>query len=110
MTTKREEILDKAKACVIRDRNSSYGEPEDNFRETADLWNMYMSAKLKEKITPFEVAMLMMLLKVARTKTSPDKDDHLIDICGYAACAAGVSGRFKAPTPAMYGLLTEESN
>lgn len=89
MVTKREEILTKAIECVTKDRNSSYGEPEDNFQHTANLLNAYFKTR-PQVFSAFDVAMIMILLKMARTTTSPEKDDNLIDICGYAACAAGV--------------------
>ena len=35
-------ILEEAVRCVCTDRNQQYGEPEDNFRVIAELWNVYI--------------------------------------------------------------------
>lgn len=88
--SKREEILKSAIACVTKDRNSSYGEPEDNFQHIADLWNAQFKLRRGEfAFSPFDVAIMMALMKVARTRTSPDNMDNLIDGAGYLACAGG---------------------
>lgn len=83
----REYILRTAKTIVTEDRNSQYGEPEDNFNSIARLWGTYLDIE----ITEVDVCMMMVLLKVARVKTSTKPTpDSLIDIAGYAACAAEV--------------------
>ena len=48
-----------------------------------------------EKIKSMEaedVAIMMILLKIARIQTGTFKPDNYIDIAGYAACAAEVAG------------------
>ena len=82
----REEILDTAKKITSGDRNRTYGKPEDNFSRIADLWSTY----LQEEITPFQVGMMMILLKVARTETGAGSMDNFIDIAGYSACAGEI--------------------
>lgn len=82
--TNREQLLDEAKAIVCGDRDQQYGTPEDNFEIIAKLWSAY----LEGSVTPFDVAMMMVLFKVAREATGQNKRDNLIDIAGYAACAA----------------------
>jgi Domain of unknown function (DUF6378) len=93
--TDREAILELAKQITSTDRNRDYGEPEQNFEAIAGLW----SAALRNKYVfqPHEVAMLMMLVKVARISTSPEVQDHWVDIAGYAACGGEVrpNGRSK---------------
>lgn len=81
----REETLDKAKAVVTKDRNDQYGLPESNFGTIARLWSAY----LDREVTPKDVAVMMILLKCARTKHKVS-DDTWIDIAGYAACGAEV--------------------
>ena len=39
-----------------------------------------------------DVAIMMILLKIARIQTGTFKPDNYIDIAGYAACAAEVAG------------------
>ena len=85
----RQRILEEAIKCVTRDRNASYGSPEDNFNHIADLWNAQFKSRLGEfKFTALDVAVMFCLMKIARIRTSPDKDDNYIDLAGYAACAA----------------------
>jgi hypothetical protein len=93
---RRAAILDRAKECVCTDRNKLYGEPEDNFAVIADLWQPYIKARCvgdgaQVDITARDVAMMMILFKVGRAATADDvSDDTLVDIAGYAACAAGM--------------------
>lgn len=85
---KREEILEKAKECVCTDREDQYGQPEDNFGTIADLWSTY----LKKTVTSEDVAIMMMLLKIARLCNGrKDHMDSWIDIAGYAACGGEIA-------------------
>jgi hypothetical protein len=72
----------------MSDRNQDYAPPEQNFQRIADLWNVYLEGKTE--VTPYDTSMLMVLVKVARSMASPHLIDHLVDIAGYAACAADV--------------------
>lgn len=82
--TAREHVLRTAEELVMGDRNKDYSDPTDNFEQTAGLWSEYLKMPLKAH----DVAVLMILVKVARLSTSPDKADNWIDIAGYAACGA----------------------
>ena len=82
---KREEILKTAKSCVCGERDEDYGKPEDNFFRIASYWSVY----LNHPVTPRDVAMMMILLKVARTNLG-GTDDCYVDIAGYAACAGEI--------------------
>lgn len=86
--TMRQKILHEAEICVMKNRNSVYGSPEDNFKNTADLINAQFSHKLKENFSPSDVAILMICLKMARLKTTPSHLDTWVDVAGYAACGA----------------------
>ena len=92
---KREEILDAAKQCVCKDRNDTYGNPEDNFAIIAGLWDWYLRSALKgkSKIEPHDVANMMVLLKIARAASGKQNTDNHIDAAGYAACAAELQGK-----------------
>lgn len=95
----REEILNAAKQCVCHDRNNQYGSPEDNFKTIAYLWANYLNAgsalrpgigiSLKAK----DVAVMMILLKVARIATGSGSQDNWIDLAGYAACGGEIETR-----------------
>lgn len=80
----RDEILSEA-SRIVGSREADYGAPEDTFAYIADLWQVYLGAG--QKITPMDVAMMMILLKVARASAGRYKPDTFIDIAGYAACA-----------------------
>lgn len=97
----RSECLDTAKEIVCKDRENTYGSPEDNFKLIADLWSTYIGAK----IGPRDVAVMMILLKTARAKNS-NHDDNFVDIAGYAACACEL--RFAEVGKACDDLTEEE--
>jgi len=89
----RENVLDEAKKCVLHDRNSTYGKPEDNFRRIAELWTAYLGIRPKDvgaSITPTDVAQMMLLMKVARLAHNPTHKDSWVDGIGYLACGAGI--------------------
>ena len=89
----REHVLDEAKKCVLQDRNSTYGKPEDNFRRIAELWTAYLNIRPKDKdapITPTDVAQMMVLMKMARLAHNPTHKDSWVDGIGYLACGAGI--------------------
>ncbi len=88
---KRDEILETAKQTVCHDRNSQYGEPEDNFRRIADLWTAYLGPKLPRVLTAVDVSNMMILFKVARNTANFRKTDNWVDIAGYAACGGEIS-------------------
>lgn len=77
-----ESITDEAKAIVAGERAADYGDAKESFSRIAKLWSAYTGIE----ITPWDVAQMMILLKVSRAKTSRKKDT-LVDIIGYAECA-----------------------
>ena len=81
----RKQILEAAEKAVCGDRNHKYGEPEDNFTAIADAWTHYLGYP----ISAADVALMMILFKVARQKTGSDID-NFVDIAGYAACGGEV--------------------
>jgi hypothetical protein len=89
-TPARVTLLEEAMHIISHDRNAAYGDPEDNFQNIADYWNRYLTQRFGCAIvvTPQDVAMMMNLMKVARLATNPGHRDSLVDIAGYAGCAA----------------------
>lgn len=75
--------------CVLQDRASQYGGPEDNFGRIAKLWSTYTGTVLDG----IDVAMMMALLKVARIRSNKGYEDGYIDLAGYAACGAELAGK-----------------
>ena len=83
---RRRAVLQKADACVCKDRMTAYGDAEDNFADIAQLW----SWRLGVVISPQTVGELMILMKAARLKANPNYEDGPVDIAGYAACVGGI--------------------
>lgn len=83
----RASCLKSAESIVCSDRNQQYGDPENNFAQIANMWTAYLNVD----IMPEDVAMMMIMLKIARVKTGSHKGDNYIDIAGYAACAAEIA-------------------
>lgn len=80
----RKDTLDAAAACVLTDRQRTHGPIENSFGLIASLWSVYLSVT----VTPFDVAEMMTLLKIARGKGNPLNPDNQVDGAGYQACAA----------------------
>lgn len=89
----RRALLMQAADLVDGDRNAQYGDPNQDFARTAELWNTYLAGLAERQgvgrvdlIEPQDVAWLMILLKASRSTVSPGKEDHYADVAGYAAC------------------------
>jgi len=68
-------------SLIVRERGEVYGDPRANLGDTATRW----SATLGHKVTPAQVCLCMVDLKMSRFKASPQHLDSLQDICGYIA-------------------------
>lgn len=75
-------ISEEAAAIVAGERQADYGDANESFARIANLWSAYTGSAIE----PWDVAQMMILLKVSRAKTSK-KRDTLVDIIGYAECA-----------------------
>lgn len=71
-----------AMSLVDGDRQNDYGHPLDDFSKTAKIW----SAILGIEVTPKQVALCMIGVKISREVNRP-KDDNLIDMAGYVQTA-----------------------
>ena len=85
---KRDDILEKAKELINGDRKKDYGDAWLNHKRIADYWSNYFDDKVK--LTPTDVAVMMILVKIARVQNCCT-DDSFIDICGYGAIAGEIS-------------------
>lgn len=74
-------ILAEAQSVIYGDREKTYGRPDKNLRLIASMWGTYLNTI----VTVDDVCMMMVLMKVARLKNSPDHRDSQVDIAGYAA-------------------------
>jgi hypothetical protein len=88
------QVCETAAGLVGGDRAKSHGDKTENHRNIATLWNAYLGWRLGEGclLKPEDVALMMLLLKVARTKTGTFNEDDFVDMAGYAGCAAEIAG------------------
>jgi hypothetical protein len=82
---KADDLLQRA-GSVVRDRRRTYGEPVDLFERVAVRWAQVVGAK----VTPAQVLVCLIDLKVARLTHDPRHFDSLTDVAGYAGCLAEV--------------------
>lgn len=75
-------ILTQAQDIITGDRRKAYGPAKESFICIADYWSRYLG----HSVTSRDVAIMMVLFKVAREANS-HKTDNLVDIAGYAALA-----------------------
>jgi hypothetical protein len=66
---------------TISQRGLTYGHPADNMSHTA----MLLSAYLQTPIHDYQVAGIMLLVKLARTNQTADSLDSWLDMASYAA-------------------------
>ena len=86
----RKEILDEATRLIDNDRQADYGTPKENHDRIAKLWSVVLGITVE----PWQVALCMNQVKVARLVQSPEKLDGWID--GAAYMAIGI------PTTSLY--------
>jgi Domain of unknown function (DUF6378) len=92
----RARVLQTAESLINGDRNAQYGDPNADFARTAAYWTVHVKSVFErqrlrgeeERIDPHDVAIMMIQLKCSRLAWSPDKEDHWVDIGGYAGCGA----------------------
>jgi hypothetical protein len=78
-------VLAEAETIIHGSRQDDYGNAERNQSRIATMWSAYLDVD----ITPRQVCMMMVLLKVSRDAHKP-KRDNLVDLAGYAALADDV--------------------
>lgn len=88
--------IDEAKEIIYGDREKTYGRPDKNLNTIAELWNSYIKGKYGQMLASHglssfaiylvhtDVAMMMILLKIAREINHHNRDNPL-DMIGYAA-------------------------
>ena len=80
-----EQLLEHASGLVNR-RRTEYGEPVDLFAQVAQRWSLTLGTE----VSPAQVVLCLIDLKVARLAQHPRHLDSITDIAGYAACLAEV--------------------
>ena len=83
MVIKIEENLKIALKLLSGKREHEYGNKKENHENISRLWSAY----LDHPISAHDVAILMLLLKVARAKFGNPSSDTYVDMVGYSAIA-----------------------
>lgn len=68
-------------AKVLEERRDDYGDPAEQFRAIADRWTITLGTP----VTPAQVALCMIDLKLTRLTYDPRHSDSVVDVIGYAA-------------------------
>jgi hypothetical protein len=69
-------------AGVIEHREQAYGPAESTFAAIAARWSLVLGIP----VTPAQVALCLIDLKLARLTRDPAHLDSIVDVAGYAAC------------------------
>lgn len=87
-TTEELSLLQQAHNLINGGRQRDYGNKLQNFAQTAMIWQGILAHKLQpgQTITPEDVGLLMIGLKMSRLAKTPDHQDSILDIAGYAGC------------------------
>lgn len=88
---KSNQFLNQASVLVQGQREKDYGDKVENHNNIAKLWSAYLDIP----ITAHDVAILMSLLKVARTKLGAVSKDTYIDMSAYGAIAGEIKFKEK---------------
>lgn len=81
------DILNEA-ATVLGDRNDEYGGPFEMHIRISEYWNTYLGDYF---VGPQDVAMMLLLMKVARINLGVPRRDNYVDLAGYASIAGELS-------------------
>ena len=88
-TTK--EFLTEAIKLIGGDRQRDYGDKVVNHNNIARLWSAYLDMPIRAH----DVAILMALLKIARTKLGAVSKDTYVDMSAYSAIAGEIKFKEK---------------
>jgi Domain of unknown function (DUF6378) len=80
------ELLEHAAGLVNR-RRREYGEPVDLFEHVAAPWSLTIGTR----VSPAQVVLCLIDLKLARLARDPKHLDSQIDLAGYTACLREVT-------------------
>ena len=77
--TSRTEFLDEI-ATILSARGSVYGSSQSNHERISELWSAYYG----DYISPMQVSIMQLLVKVSRLAETANHQDSVKDIIGYA--------------------------
>ncbi len=76
------DVLSEATEIINGERKETYGDAHESFSRIAQFWSAYLG----HPVNNLDVANMMILLKVSRTKGKFHRDSY-VDIAGYSALA-----------------------
>lgn len=85
-----EDMLRKTADLVSGQRAEDYGDKTENHQRIADLWNYWLFGD-DGAIGAYDVAIMMILMKISRLMHTRGHSDSHVDIAGYAAIAEEIS-------------------
>ena len=88
---KSNQVLNQASVLVKGQREKDYGDKVENHNNIAKLWSAYTDTD----IDAHDVAIMMSLLKIARTKLGAVSKDTYIDMSAYSAIAGEIKFKEK---------------
>lgn len=94
-------VLDKARQLTGGERAAQHGDKTINHENIAALWSAWLSQRAAANggvglpLSAHDVAVMMVLLKVARTLSGNFNLDDYVDMAGYAGVAAEVYSKDK---------------
>ena len=80
MHPKTRELLSEI-GTTLSERSNYYGSARTNHERISELWTGYLG----DYVSPMQVSMCMLLVKVSRITESPNHRDSIKDLIGYAA-------------------------
>lgn len=78
-------ILQEAEELINGQRREDYGDAKACFERIATFWSAYLGIRIGNSLSPYDVANMMILLKVARDAHDPGQSQNMVDVIGYAA-------------------------
>jgi hypothetical protein len=91
----RAEILKIALKLVTGNRQEQNGSIDKNHENIARLWTSYLQNEglisKENNLTSLNVAILMCLLKIARSQAGEYNPDDYVDLCGYGSIAGQIA-------------------
>ena len=98
------DFLRDAGTLVEGDRALEYGDKVINHNNIAKLWSAY----LNQPLTGHEVAVMMCLLKIARTKLGKRTRDTYVDAAAYMAIAGEIQEKLNGEDNPKYEFKERE--
>ena len=83
---------------IVAEREQQHGSPKEIFETIAIFWKdyLYRAHGCEVDLSGMDVTLMMTQFKIARVIANPGKAlDSIMDIAGYAACAAELGGLAK---------------